>query len=105
MNTCEYSCQNLILAKNISGNYPLNKCMNFKSLVFGACLLFVSGTMLAQNPDPYLPDNTAPKEIPGMSLVWHDEFNLAVGGNGGDPSESLFPIKYEVDYVRVYQSK
>jgi beta-glucanase (GH16 family) len=31
--------------------------------------------------------------------------NLAIGSSGGDPSESLFPIKYEVDYVRVYQTK
>jgi len=31
--------------------------------------------------------------------------NLALGGNGGDPSKSKFPIKYEVDYVRVYQNK
>jgi beta-glucanase (GH16 family) len=29
--------------------------------------------------------------------------NLAVGGNGGDPSGTRFPVKYEVDYVRVYQ--
>ena len=29
--------------------------------------------------------------------------NLAVGSNGGNPSRSVFPIKYEVDYVRVYQ--
>jgi beta-glucanase (GH16 family) len=29
--------------------------------------------------------------------------NLALGGNGGDPSKSTFPVKYEVDYVRVYQ--
>ena len=29
--------------------------------------------------------------------------NLALGRNGGDPSKSKFPIKYEVDYVRVYQ--
>ncbi|MEI8084960.1 MAG: family 16 glycosylhydrolase [Paludibacter sp.] len=29
--------------------------------------------------------------------------NLALGANGGDPSNTLFPIKYEVDYVRVYQ--
>jgi beta-glucanase (GH16 family) len=31
--------------------------------------------------------------------------NLAIGGNGGDPSQSRFPIKYEIDYVRVYQKK
>lgn len=30
--------------------------------------------------------------------------NLAIGGdNGGDPSLTTFPRKYEVDYVRVYQ--
>lgn len=29
--------------------------------------------------------------------------NLAIGANGGDPSKSLSPIKYEVDWVRVYQ--
>jgi beta-glucanase (GH16 family) len=29
--------------------------------------------------------------------------NLAIGGNGGDPSGTTFPKKYEVDYVRVYQ--
>jgi beta-glucanase (GH16 family) len=31
--------------------------------------------------------------------------NLAIGANGGDPSKTIFPIKYEVDYVRVYQIK
>jgi beta-glucanase (GH16 family) len=31
--------------------------------------------------------------------------NLALGGNGGDPSKSSATIKYEVDYVRVYQKK
>ena len=30
--------------------------------------------------------------------------NLAIGGdNGGDPSETSFPKKFEIDYVRVYQ--
>ncbi|ALI98364.1 glycoside hydrolase family 16 protein [Rufibacter tibetensis] len=31
--------------------------------------------------------------------------NLAIGGNGGDPSNTPFPKKYVVDYVRVYQKK
>ena len=31
--------------------------------------------------------------------------NLALGGNGGDPSETAFPLKYEIDYVRVYQKQ
>lgn len=31
--------------------------------------------------------------------------NLAVGGNnGGNPSETLFPARLEIEYVRVYQS-
>jgi beta-glucanase (GH16 family) len=29
--------------------------------------------------------------------------NLAIGANGGDPSNTTFPITYLVDYVRVYQ--
>ncbi len=30
--------------------------------------------------------------------------NLAVGGaNGGDPSQTAFPARFEIDYVRVYQ--
>jgi len=29
--------------------------------------------------------------------------NLAIGTNGGDPSQTTFPLKYEVDYIRVYQ--
>ena len=32
--------------------------------------------------------------------------NLAIGGtNGGDPSKTPFPTRYEIDYVRVYQHK
>jgi beta-glucanase (GH16 family) len=31
--------------------------------------------------------------------------NLAIGGNGGEPSKSATPVKYEIDYVRVYQKK
>jgi beta-glucanase (GH16 family) len=29
--------------------------------------------------------------------------DLAIGANGGDPSNTTFPITYKVDYVRVYQ--
>lgn len=31
--------------------------------------------------------------------------NLAMGANGGEIDESLLPLKYEIDYVRVYQKK
>jgi beta-glucanase (GH16 family) len=30
--------------------------------------------------------------------------NLALGANGGDPAATVFPIIYEVDYVRVYEA-
>jgi hypothetical protein len=29
--------------------------------------------------------------------------NLALGANGGDPAGTTLPLKYEIDYVRVYQ--
>jgi beta-glucanase (GH16 family) len=29
--------------------------------------------------------------------------NLAIGGQGGIPDDAAFPLKYEIDYVRVYQ--
>jgi len=30
--------------------------------------------------------------------------NLAIGGqNGGDPTNTTFPARYEIDYVRVFQ--
>ena len=32
--------------------------------------------------------------------------NQAIGGDcGGDPAKTVFPIRYEIDWVRVYQSK
>lgn len=32
--------------------------------------------------------------------------NLAIGGtNGGDPSKTKFPARFEVDYVRIYQKE
>lgn len=43
-------------------------------------------------------DGTNPFTKPQYLLL-----NLAIGSNGGDPANSKFPIKYEVDYVRIYQ--
>jgi hypothetical protein len=43
---------------------------------------------------------SAPR-YPGYELVL---LNLATGGTqGGDPSKTSFPARYEIDYVRVYQ--
>lgn len=53
---------------------------------------FLSETV---NPDGFNPFNQ-----PHYLLL-----NLAIGGNGGNPDQSKFPIRYEVDYVRVYQEK
>ena len=35
----------------------------------------------------------------------HILLNLAIGSNGGDPSNTNFPLKYEINYVRVFQKK
>jgi beta-glucanase (GH16 family) len=45
------------------------------------------------------PNGQSPFRQPHYMLV-----NLAIGGiNGGDPSATPFPTRYEVDYVRVFQ--
>ncbi len=33
----------------------------------------------------------------------HFRLNMAIGSNGGDPSDTPFPQRYEIDYVRIYQ--
>jgi len=43
-------------------------------------------------------DGTNPFTNPQYLLL-----NLALGSNGGDPEKTNFPIRFEVDYVRVYQ--
>lgn len=51
------------------------------------------------NPPGHAPAN--PFRQPHYLLL-----NLAIGGtNGGDPSDTAFPTRYEIDYVRVYQKK
>lgn len=45
------------------------------------------------------PDGTNPFKEPHHMIL-----NLAIGGtNGGDPVQTAFPGRFEVDYVRVYQ--
>lgn len=46
------------------------------------------------------PDGFNPFRQPHYILL-----NLALGAAGGDPSQSSFPVRYEVDYVRVYQDE
>ncbi len=54
-------------------------------------------TLLSETVNP---DGFNPFTQPHYLLL-----NLALGGNGGNPDKSNFPIRYEVDYVRVYQNK
>jgi beta-glucanase (GH16 family) len=46
------------------------------------------------------PDGFNPFKQPHYILL-----NLALGGNGGEPYSDFKTIRYEVDYVRVYQKK
>lgn len=46
------------------------------------------------------PDGFNPFHQPHFMLL-----NLALGRNGGDPTQTEFPIVYEVDYVRIYQKQ
>jgi beta-glucanase (GH16 family) len=48
-----------------------------------------------------VPTDSEPFQEPHYILL-----NLAVGGTrGGDPSQTEFPAKFEIDYVRVYQQR
>ena len=40
---------------------------------------------------------------PYVGKAMYIVLNLALGSSGGDPANTTFPIKYQVDYVRVYQ--
>jgi beta-glucanase (GH16 family) len=52
------------------------------------------------NADGTGPGGGNPFRQPGYMLV-----NQAIGGNnGGDPSGTTFPVKYQVDYIRYYQA-
>lgn len=39
--------------------------------------------------------------IPGFK--YYLLLNLALGSNGGEPDITQFPLRYYIDYVRVYQ--
>ncbi|MTK53407.1 glycoside hydrolase family 16 protein [Paludibacter sp.] len=57
--------------------------------------ILLNTTLLSETINP---DGSNPFLQPQYLLL-----NLALGSNGRDPANSIFPIKYEVDYVRIYQ--
>lgn len=57
--------------------------------------ILINTTALTETVNP---DGFNPFRQPHYLLL-----NLALGANGGDPSGTKFPIRYEIDYVRVYQ--
>jgi beta-glucanase (GH16 family) len=59
--------------------------------------ILINTTSLKQTINP---DGFNPFKQPHYLLL-----NLALGANGGDPSKAKFPIRYEIDFVRVYQIK
>lgn len=59
--------------------------------------LLLNSTLVSETINP---DGFNPFLQPHYLLL-----NLAIGANGGDPSITVFPMKYQVDYVRVYQEK
>jgi beta-glucanase (GH16 family) len=64
--------------------------------------LFLDGLRLNATPlaQTLNPDGSNPFLRPHYLLL-----NLAIGGNGGEPSSTTRTFRYEVDYVRVYQTK
>ena len=56
-------------------------------------LLIYTSNIHAQKADPYKPDFNLPKKIPGMELVWSDEFNT-----DGKPDQKNW--NYEKGFVR-----
>ena len=58
-------------------------------------------TLLSETQNGSIGNYTNPFRQPHYILL-----NLAIGGdNGGTPDDAAFPLKYEIDYVRVYQLK
>jgi hypothetical protein len=83
-----------------------------KKIAFLFSVFLFTQAVLAQKVNNFAPDFSSPPVIPGMTLVWNDEFNIdgkpdpaSIGANGGDPGRAQFPVKYEIDYVRIYQKK
>lgn len=67
--------------------------MKYCRTSFILSLLFISNNIFSQNADPFRPDFNSPRLIPGMQLVWNDEFNA-----DGKPDPASW--RYEKGFVR-----
>jgi beta-glucanase (GH16 family) len=67
--------------------------MNKKKLIVLIFIICTPAILLPQKPDSYKPDFSLPETIPGMTLVWNDEFN-----NEGKPDQGSW--RYEKGFVR-----
>jgi hypothetical protein len=75
-----------------------------KKIAFLVSVFLFTQAVFAQKVNNFAPDFSSPLVIPGMTLVWNDEFNIdgkpdptGIGANGGDPGRAQFPVKYEID--------
>lgn len=64
-----------------------------RSIFLIGFLSFFALSNSAQQPDPYKPDSRTPRQIPGMTLRWNDEFNAP-----GRPDTTKWT--YEQGFVR-----
>lgn len=64
--------------------------------------IFLDGKLLNTQPMDAAINQDGPAINPFLGPQ-HFRLNLAIGSNGGDPSKTPFPQRYEVDYVRIYQ--
>ncbi|MEO5713089.1 MAG: glycoside hydrolase family 16 protein [Luteolibacter sp.] len=66
--------------------------------------IFLDGKLLNTLPMKDAINQDGPAINPFAS-PHHFRFDLAIGANGGDPSPTTFPQRYEIDYVRIYQKR
>jgi beta-glucanase (GH16 family) len=66
--------------------------------------IFLDGELLNTTLLKDTANKDGPARSPFVGAPQSLRLNLAIGGtNGGDPSRTPFPQRYEIDYVRVYQ--
>ena len=66
--------------------------------------LYLDGELLNSTLIRNTVNGSGPAKSPFIDAPQALRLNLAIGGTkGGDPSGTVFPQRYEIDYVRVYQ--